>query len=308
MYPNRTHAAPVPSGAIDAMTTSWDIPTRWDITSRNGISAVLWDQKASDTVNLGCGLGDDHLIYSLHLSGFNYASVELDGRTRCADALPRGSWMLVDTAGRPRAEARGRFSLLHVYIPKSLVAETCEAYNLQFTPPDHAVYRVGGFMEGSMSSAAVALEHAVADNGPLRELAVDRATNDLLIDLISVLLGPWHNQERQHLSPTSKKRVESYIKTHIDEPISLDDLAHAAGLSKFHFLRAFKADYGQTPMATVRERRLTAALDLLAGSNTSIIQIALQCGFSDHSHFSSAFRQRFGRSPTSYRRIIRGLK
>jgi len=91
----------------------------------------------------------------------------------------------------------------------------------------------------------------------------------------------------------------------LGDPLSLEDLAHAAGLSKFHFARAVKADYGAAPMQVLRARRLAAAQDMLASGTTPITEIALACGFADHSHFANAFRAAFGTSPSRFRAALR---
>lgn len=298
MTPTARH--PPEANPIAAMQAAWRINARASATARNGIATVHWDHRSGDDTELNCGLGDDHMIFSLHLSGFSFASVTLDGRRRCAEALPRGSWMLVDTGGRPSAETSGPFSLLHVYVPKALMRQTCEAYELPCRLPDSPVYRTGTLADGEITRAARALGAAAMEPGLLAGMQLDQASQNLLVDLISLLHANGMERHR-HLSTAARRSVESYIDRHLDSPITLDDLAHAAGLSKYHFLRAFKADFGQTPMSALRDRRLKAAARLLASSSAPIIEIALACGFADHSHFSTAFRVKFGQSPTAFR-------
>lgn len=88
------------------------------------------------------------------------------------------------------------------------------------------------------------------------------------------------------------------------EPLSIADLAASVFLSERHFRRQFEKLYRQTPKAYLQKLRLNAATELLLQKERSVTDIALTCGFSDCNHFSRAFRQSFGISPTEYRKRI----
>jgi AraC family transcriptional regulator len=99
------------------------------------------------------------------------------------------------------------------------------------------------------------------------------------------------------------KRVLEYIEDTLGQPIELRSLAAFAGVSARHFERAFRQSMGMPPYAYVLGRRLDAARDtLITRADLSIEDIALRLGFGSSSHFSSAFRQRIGCSPTEFRR------
>jgi AraC family transcriptional regulator len=104
---------------------------------------------------------------------------------------------------------------------------------------------------------------------------------------------------------TSPRRVREYIDGRLGDNISLDALAEVAELSRCHFARAFKQSVGTSPHAFVMQRRLERAEHLLAETDLSLCQVALDSGFSDQSHFSSCFRRSFGESPRSFRRSRR---
>jgi len=88
------------------------------------------------------------------------------------------------------------------------------------------------------------------------------------------------------------------------EPITLDDLAGAAFVTRGHLCRIFADAIGHSPMETVRLARLDRALDLLARSNFTIGQIAELCGFASNFHFSRRFKDAFGKSPRAMRAQI----
>ena len=73
-------------------------------------------------------------------------------------------------------------------------------------------------------------------------------------------------------------------------------------MSRYHFLRCFKAHVGVTPYAYLQRVRLRNAATLLRSSSRAITDIALDCGFTSPSRFSDAFRRRYGCTPSMYRR------
>ena len=85
------------------------------------------------------------------------------------------------------------------------------------------------------------------------------------------------------------------------EPLDLDELAQAAGVSRHHFARTFKATYGQTPMRYVTQRRIERAQDLLRSANLTVTEVCMLVGFSSLGSFSQRFHEIVGESPTGYR-------
>jgi AraC family transcriptional regulator len=97
-------------------------------------------------------------------------------------------------------------------------------------------------------------------------------------------------------------RARRHIEANLDAPLSLNDLADAVSLSPYHFTRLFTGRYGFSPMAYVRHRRLEGAAERLRhGPATTIIDLALDCGFDSQEGFTRAFTRIFGVSPGRYR-------
>jgi len=103
------------------------------------------------------------------------------------------------------------------------------------------------------------------------------------------------------LSALQWSRVRDYCFSHIDQRITLDDLAGLCGLGRFPFLKQFKRTIGMTPHAWLLRLRLERACGLLSRSGPPIIDVAHAVGFYDQSHFNRAFRQAFGVAPSRYR-------
>ena len=106
------------------------------------------------------------------------------------------------------------------------------------------------------------------------------------------------------LAEWQRKKVAQYIEEHLSETIPLAVLAELAKLSPFHFARAFKQSFGLPPHQYVSNRRMEKSMTLLANPTTSVMQVALNVGFSDSSSFSTRFRKHTGISPTIYRRSL----
>lgn len=100
------------------------------------------------------------------------------------------------------------------------------------------------------------------------------------------------------------KRVLEKIEAEYHRDLRLAELAHESGYSRAHFLRMFASAMGVTPHAYVREFRLSKACEKLQSVTASITDIALACGFSSHSHLTHLFRERYGITPSDYRRKL----
>jgi len=110
--------------------------------------------------------------------------------------------------------------------------------------------------------------------------------------------------ERDDPTPAAVWRVTRSIRMIENEPdadLALDVLAERAGLSPFHFLRIFERLTGTTPHQYVLRMRLREAATRLATEPGNILEIALDCGFHEASHFTRAFRTEFGVSPKAWR-------
>jgi AraC-like DNA-binding protein len=85
------------------------------------------------------------------------------------------------------------------------------------------------------------------------------------------------------------------------QPLDLDATAAAAGYSRFHFIRAFRDAYGQTPHDYLSARRIERARELLRGANLTVTEICFVVGFSSLGSFSARFKAQVGHSPSEYR-------
>jgi AraC family transcriptional regulator len=96
--------------------------------------------------------------------------------------------------------------------------------------------------------------------------------------------------------------AKSYLASRIAERVTLEDVAESVHVSPFHLARIFQERTGVPVHRYLTRLRLRLSLDRLADGATDLTALALELGFSSHSHFADAFRREFGRTPSQVRR------
>jgi len=100
---------------------------------------------------------------------------------------------------------------------------------------------------------------------------------------------------------TTIQKALWFIESHFAGEITLDDVAKAGGVSRFHVTRAFDAATGRSIMRYVRGRRLSEAAKALSDGAPDILSVALDAGYGSHEAFTRAFRDQFGVTPEAIR-------
>jgi AraC family transcriptional regulator len=98
------------------------------------------------------------------------------------------------------------------------------------------------------------------------------------------------------------QQITDWIAEHASEDLNLDQIAAQVGLSKFHFHRLFKAALGVSPSHYHLNLRMDTARQLLRETKKSVVNVALDVGYTNPSHFAHLFRKETGLSPSEYRR------
>jgi AraC family transcriptional regulator len=96
--------------------------------------------------------------------------------------------------------------------------------------------------------------------------------------------------------------AKSYLASRLSERVTLDDVARAVYVSPFHLARIFQQRTGAPLHRYLTRLRLRASLERLAEGAEDLTELAIELGFSSHSHFTDAFRREFGRTPSEVRR------
>jgi AraC-like DNA-binding protein len=140
----------------------------------------------------------------------------------------------------------------------------------------------------------------------LRWLFQDRMTlkpggEEIRLDFVRIILALFQ-QSRQPLENEWVQKVRDYIRHHLQNPLTLTELAQEAGLSRFHFVREYQKLTGRTPMADARFIRADFARELILTTNLPLKEIAPAAGLGNEYSLSRVFRRLFKMPPGEFRR------
>ncbi|MEU9609414.1 helix-turn-helix transcriptional regulator [Streptomyces sp. NPDC048057] len=108
--------------------------------------------------------------------------------------------------------------------------------------------------------------------------------------------------ESAHLARLRQlRRAKDAMDRDWAKPLALDAVAARAGYSRYHFVRAFKAEYGLTPGQYLSRRRIERAAEMLRTADLSVTEICVLVGFSSLGTFSARFKEQTGLTPSAYR-------
>src|SRR5581483_9345546 len=99
-------------------------------------------------------------------------------------------------------------------------------------------------------------------------------------------------------------RAKDLVDARYTEPLDVDDLARAAGLSRAHFSREFRRAFGESPHAYLLTRRLERAAAMLRMTDRSVADICFSVGLRSLGSFTTSFSRAYGLSPTAYRKTF----
>jgi AraC-like DNA-binding protein len=124
-----------------------------------------------------------------------------------------------------------------------------------------------------------------------------------LVDFLARLIARWADLDASWPGRRESRgiaRARDYLDAHLGLDVELAEVAQVAGLSRSHFIRAFRQETGLTPHAYLMDRRFRTASRLL-GRGEAPGDVAAACGFFDQSHLNRVFKARMGVTPGTYR-------
>jgi AraC family transcriptional regulator len=175
---------------------------------------------------------------------------------------------------------------------ETYLEETQAVAKIGSTGPREWVHHVIALLD----AAAGQLDHAQAVHGTILKAA------SLLRKQIDPEVAGAAPDIRGGLLAWQARRVCDHIDSHIAGPVLVADLCVLVRLSEAHFSRAFRRTFGKSPHAFVITRRVELATQCLLQTEASLSDVALRCGFTDHSHLCKHFRQVTGHTPAAWRR------
>lgn len=277
-------------------------------TEATGVSAALWTHDQNDVQEVWAEPDTENNIVAIQL-GSPFAEVRFDEREAYADRVPTGGFQIVAAGVRPHMITKGRWQVLHLYLPQQLMrrlTQSCELPDHEFLDPkcssDIVVRRIGQEMMAEMR-----------EGQPLSRLRVDALGQDLAIQLLRrwsnlagtrALARELEQQRRGGLAPWQLRRVTDCLEANLADDLPLAVLAQLVGLSPNHFCTAFRITMGEPPHRWLVRRRIERAKEMLADPRLNVTDVALAVGFGSSAHFATAFRKQAGVTPSTYRREV----
>ena len=222
--------------------------------------------------------------------------------------------------GRGFAEIDGRVMLVNQGEAVLLLPGAARVYGADAEAPWSLIWvnftgRVTEFLRERLdiSGEGAVLRQNLRGAGPLLEQMLDVLSGgqDLMrrLEAASCLQLVLLRMTAANLSAGAQRqyveRAKEHLLAHIEEETTLQELANAAGVSKFYLARIFKAHFGTSPMEYLRGVRMQRACDLLLETDLPIKEIGRQLSYHSSYHFAQCFRQYAGCNPSDFRRSAR---
>ena len=214
-----------------------------------------------------------------------------------------GTLSLVPAGVAPAWSARSDFELTVCAMDVSLVNEIHAELNKR--PEVELRYR-SNFEDAAAQQLMKLLFADYADGYPADRLYTDHLISALICRFLVIGREDDPPNTMKQVSPLPRPILRRVIERmrNLGAELSLQELAKESGYSRVHFLRMFRAATGYAPHSYLLKLRVDRVRELLANSTLSLTEIALECGFSSHSHLSRVFRQVVGATPSEYRRSL----
>ncbi|MHB0773964.1 helix-turn-helix transcriptional regulator [Bradyrhizobium sp. 1.29L] len=243
-----------------------------------------------------------HVIMAYN--GFMQRMERRTGRSVARGTFRRGVLIIIPEGSTSRWDIPRPVDVVQLYLPQTVLkrvadeADTAKPIDLleRTAHPDPITSRL-------LLSAADVLE----SNDTLDTLFRHQLIELLATRLLAAHTGsPMTMQPAMGgLSPKVLAGALERLRSDSDADVSLAALASGAGLSRFHFCRAFKESTGLSPHGWLRQHRLEQAMNMLRDTDEAVVSIAAALGYSSQTAFAAAFRKQTGETPSDWRRRVR---
>jgi AraC family transcriptional regulator len=215
-----------------------------------------------------------------------------------------GTVTLIPAGSSSRWDIYQPLSVVQLYLPQATLVRV--AQEAATAPP-------GDFVERTAHPDAITARLLLSASDALEgHAALDALFRHQLTDLLATrLIAAYSGSQPRFqpviggLSPKVLARAIERLRSDSDADVSLAALAADAGVSRFHFCRAFKESTGLSPHTWLRQHRLEQAMNMLRDVDASVVSVAAALGYSSQTAFAAAFRKMTGETPSEWRRRMR---
>jgi AraC family transcriptional regulator len=233
---------------------------------------------------------------TLQASGSARIEVE-DGRCMRPHLIAAGGFCVSPAGPSARARWNAHRKLFVVALAPDWLATLTDQQGRQIE-----LRRAVGARDTHIEWLLRALVHESKHDHPAGTAYLDALAHALALRILGLHSAqPVPSNHRGGLTGTRLRTVLDRMHADLARPATTTELASLAGLSIDHFVRAFRVSMGEPPHRYLLRERIREAQQLLATTSRPLVEIALQTGFADQSHFHSAFRRWVGTTPSCYR-------
>jgi AraC family transcriptional regulator len=273
------------------------LPQR-SLTASSGarVIATRWRAIMERTQESSAQTADDWHVVKIVLRSMN-VRLSAAGRTVQDGVVLPGMFHVTEPAVPVRCLFRGPYDVLHLHVPNNLIAECGRGMSRHQMPG--ICSQANPTRDPMVERLGRALLEADQVNGSFGQLYSDSISIALVARIVASArrFAPFERPKVAELARWRLKRAVDYVEARLAEPVSLADLATAAGLTRMHFAAQFRATTGLRPHEYLLRRRIERAQEMLVGTGMSVVDVALSVGFQTQSHFTSVFKRGNRRAP-----------
>jgi AraC family transcriptional regulator len=242
-------------------------------------------------------------VVSVHLNHANSREWELwtDGKYTKTGAWPVGGVAMCDLESNTSIRNPGPIDWVHYHVPRATLDALTDDAGMSRVKRLHCVY-------GTSDPALHHLTQLILPCLNRPEMFSQLFVDSFILTICSHLVGRYAQireaipQFKGGLAPWQSRRVVELLRENLDGDVKLATLAEECRLSVSHFARSFRKSFGTSAHRYLILHRIEIAKGLLSETNSSLVEIAAQTGFSDQAALTRAFANVVGATPARWRR------
>jgi AraC family transcriptional regulator len=226
------------------------------------------------------------------------------GKTVAIGTFRPGVVIIIPEGSSSRWDIPKPVDVVQLYLPRATLERV--AIEAGTAPPIDLLERTA-YPDPVTSRLLLSASDVLEGNGALDTLFRQQLTDLLATRLLAAHTGSptTIRPVTGGLAPKTLLRAIERLRSNSEADVSLAALASEAGLSRFHFCRAFKESTGLSPHAWLRQHQLEKAMEMLRDTDASVVSIAMALGYGSQTAFAAAFRRLTGETPSDWRRRVR---